>query len=205
MRTSPIIDGHLINVNVTSSSPPDTETHQPEPPNKLLITRANSAKNPYSVKSSQRSRKSSTITFQEPIIKRPNSTIGIPTSGIPNSQSLYTNFTDKAYIYYNGSPYLVEHSANSSNGQIFVPNPTVTTIETPESDILSSGFSPVVREKASSLTLTDSKLQFLRKGSSNPFLTTNSDGLFVCLFFTLKHVIDLQCKHNLQFLFTRLT
>ncbi|KAH9413417.1 Membrane metallo-endopeptidase-like 1 [Dermatophagoides pteronyssinus] len=50
---------------------------------------------------------------------------------------------------------------------------------TPESDIsitttTNEEFNPIIREKASSLTLPDLQLQFLRKGSSNPFIMTTT-------------------------------
>lgn len=54
---------------------------------------------------------------------------------------------------------------------------TVPALETPdESDVSISGsFNPgIVREKASSLTLPDQKLHYIRKGSSNPFLNTEN-------------------------------
>lgn len=191
-RTSPIIDCHLIDVNITSSSPPETESSYQQlqqTTNKLTVARANSAKNQYSnVKSSNgsrgksTSRKSSTITFQEPspIIKRPNSTIGIPTSVIPSSQSLYTNFTDKCYMQYHATPHIessLVNSTTSSNVNLnFSSIAPIANVGTPESETMSAGFSPVIREKASSLTLPDSKLQFLRKGSSNPFINTKTNG-----------------------------
>ena len=56
---------------------------------------------------------------------------------------------------------------------------TTTMAMTPESDIsitTNEEFNPIIREKASSLTLPDLQLQFLRKGSSNPFIMTTNNG-----------------------------
>lgn len=116
--TPPSFDYQFIDVNITSSSPPpDNNNHllahnnnnqsdtnknislysspntNANQCNKLLITRTNSAKNPYTTNrlsnnnnstnrnDNIKNRKLSTIMFQEPsVIKRPNSTIGIPTS-----------------------------------------------------------------------------------------------------------------------------
>ncbi|KAJ6219511.1 hypothetical protein RDWZM_005323 [Blomia tropicalis] len=180
-KVSPIVDCQLINVNITSSSPPDEEEESVKLP-KMSITRANSAKQAYRGpclrNQGPNSRKSSTITFQTPniaSIKRPNSTIGIPASVIPSHNHHQQHHQqDKRSPQWNMTPYETElnqlDSANSSNYNLY----PMTTIETPDLDIFSNGFSPTVREKASSLTLPESKLEFLRKGSSNPFLMANS-------------------------------
>lgn len=181
-----MLDGHLINVNITSSSPPEGDSKQLV--QKMAITRANSAKQSHGkttggtcLRSQGNSRKSSTITFQEPssVIKRPNSTIGIPTSVIPNSQSMYNSLSEKPCTKFSTASYSDSNPYNSNNSSNYNLNSNVayqTAIETPELDLFPPdfNFNPVVREKAASLTLPDPKLHFLRKGSSNPFLTTNS-------------------------------
>lgn len=195
----------------------------------MSIIRANSAShgsrvntsafkgNSQPARSQCNSRKSSTITFQMPDIKRPNSTTGIPTSGglLPTSQSLYNSFaadhatnencqqnhSQQNYHYGNHQQYYQQQNQqnyhqNYKHQQQFVPyqigddyNNTDFMVngpcgggdegqmdaETPELDLFSPGygFNPV-REKAASLTLPDPKLHLLRKGSSNPFLTTSN-------------------------------
>ncbi len=280
-----LLDGgggcQLINVNITSSSPPDREVgdcedsggedgedngnsnhdessenlhHQPNQQtttnsNKTMsIIRANSASHGSRVNSANsqgstcggpqgsttttttarsqcNSRKSSTITFQTPDIKRPNSTTGIPTTSglLPSSQSLYNSFDQQnenvlqnhhhhhqqqqqqqqqQQYHYGGNQqpqqqhYQQPHQQNHPNyprQQQFIqynadidnnyhmignncgPQPQMVDAETPELDLFSPGFGfNPVREKAASLTLPDPKLHLLRKGSSNPFLTTSN-------------------------------
>lgn len=271
-----LLDGggcQLINVNITSSSPPDREVdhcedsggedgeengnsnhdesnenlHQPNQQTTnnsnsktMSIIRANSASHGSRVNSANsqgstsggpqgsttttarsqcNSRKSSTITFQTPDIKRPNSTTGIPTTSglLPSSQSLYNSFDQQnenvlqnhhhhphhhqqqqqQQYHYGGNQQqqyqqhqqnhpnyprqqqFIQYNADIDNNYHLVnncgPQPQMVDAETPELDLFSPGFGfNPVREKAASLTLPDPKLHLLRKGSSNPFLTTSN-------------------------------
>ena len=181
LRNGPgMLDCQLIDVNITSSSPSEGKNKELDPTfavnSKMSMIRTNSAK-PQCLRSQGSSRKSSTITFQTPpTIKRPNSTIGIPTSVIPSSQSMFNNLSDdKPCSKFSTIPHEpIQYNSNNSSNYNINSTGLLTTIKMPELDFFESSFNPIIREKAASLTLPDSKLHFLRKGSSNPFLTTNS-------------------------------
>ncbi|UXI15420.1 Pre-mRNA-splicing factor 38A [Sarcoptes scabiei] len=183
-NSTPTFDYQLINVNVTSSSTPNSDEQSPESSHsspclsdRNKISNNNPSKKQSNIStmsdglsiahnvlekrqpeksnlrpqlsvSNKNVNKSSTIMFQEPysMIKRPNSTIGIPNS--MKHDIIQSNFSDLNEQFLIDSE--VKHNENDFNS-----------------------FIPIVREKAMSLTLSEPKCESLQKGSSNPYWHTD--------------------------------
>lgn len=201
--TSPKGDYRFINVNITSSSPPlldDTSDEYDTISNggeMISRRRVASRQAPQSIMANSNNRpsgqrKHSAITFKTPMvtsIKRPNSTIGIPTSGgvmtseqklpvynmiqsKPNSDPEdYHDFTHVRELSQVVDTHLTPMTVIAAAAGQRTP---ITTIESPESEIISIDLNTFERDKTGSLCLPDGSLSSqLRKGSSNPQVTTS--------------------------------
>lgn len=204
--TSPKGDYRFINVNITSSSPPlldDTSDEYDTISNggdMIARRRGATRQTPQSIMANSHNRpsgqrKHSAITFKTPMvtsIKRPNSTIGIPSSGggvtsseakLPVYNTVQTKPSSDPEDYHDFTH--VGEAGNAGEARL---NPMtviaaaagqrtpITTIESPESEIISIDLNTFERDKTGSLCLPDGSLSSqLRKGSSNPQVTTAAD------------------------------